>query len=129
MDDLAVIEAAHHMDDGVHLPDMGKELVAQPLALRSALDEPRNIHEFNDRRGHLIGGIHFAQFIQPGVRHRHHAHVRFYGAEGIVCRTGFAAGQRIKNSTLSNIWKSYDTELHIDHSPLGCFSRRSAGSA
>ena len=32
VDDVVVLEAAHHMGDGVHLADMGQELVAQALA-------------------------------------------------------------------------------------------------
>ena len=92
MHNLAVIKAAHYMDDGIHLANMGKELVAQALALGGPLHQPRDIHELDDRRGHLVGGIHLAQLIQPGIRYRHDAHIRFDGAEGIVGSPGAAAG-------------------------------------
>ncbi len=40
VDDVLVLEAADDVDDGVHLADVGEELVAQPLALAGALTRP-----------------------------------------------------------------------------------------
>ena len=33
MDDLAILKAAYHMDDGIHFPDMGEELVSKAFAI------------------------------------------------------------------------------------------------
>ena len=41
VDDVRVLEAAHDVDDGVDLADVGQKLVAQPLALGGARDEAR----------------------------------------------------------------------------------------
>ena len=56
LDDLLVLEAAHHMGDGVGLPDIGEELVAQPLALGGPGDEAGDVHEFH-RGGNLPLGL------------------------------------------------------------------------
>ena len=109
MDDLAVIKAAHHMDDGIHLANMGKELVAQALALGGPLHQPRDIHELDDRGSHLIGGVHLTQLIQPGIRYRHDAHIRFDGAEGIVGSPSAAAGQGVEYGALANIRQADDS--------------------
>ena len=38
VDDVVILEAAHHMDDRVHLADVGQKLVAQALPLAGTLD-------------------------------------------------------------------------------------------
>jgi len=48
--DVRVLEAAHHVRDGVAFADIGEELVAQAFALRCAGHEPRDIDEL-DRGG------------------------------------------------------------------------------
>ena len=50
--DVRVLEAAHHLDDGVHFADVGQEFVAQSLALARAFHEPGDVHELNRRRNH-----------------------------------------------------------------------------
>ena len=48
MDDMAVLEAADNVYDGVHFSDVGKELVTKTFTLGSAFHEPCDVHEFND---------------------------------------------------------------------------------
>ena len=45
MGDVVVLEAAHHMHDGVDLADGGEELVAEPLAFRGAAHQAGDIDE------------------------------------------------------------------------------------
>ena len=40
MCDVVILKAAHHMDNGVYLPDMGEKFVAQTLALDAPLTSP-----------------------------------------------------------------------------------------
>ena len=84
MHNFLVVEAAHHMDDGVGAADILQELVAQARALAGALYQTRNVHELDDRRGLFIGLVHLRQLVQPRVRHGYHAHIGLDGAEGIV---------------------------------------------
>ena len=41
VDDVVVLEAAHHVGDGVDLADVGQELVAEALALGGAAHQAR----------------------------------------------------------------------------------------
>ena len=100
------------MHDGVYLADIGQELVAQALALGRSLYQTRDVHELDDRRGHLGGMVHICQKAKPLVRHRHHAHVRVDGAERVIGGLCSCLCQRIKKGALSNIWKSHDSKLH-----------------
>ena len=109
MDHVGVVEAAHHVDDGVHLADVGQELVAQALALGSPLHQAGDIHKFDHRRGDLLGVIEVSQELQPLIRHGHHAHVGVDGAEGIVGGLRPGLGQRVEEGTLSHVGKAYDS--------------------
>jgi len=54
MGDVAVLEAAHDMGDGVALPDVGEELVAQALALGGAAHQPGDVDEGQAGRDDLL---------------------------------------------------------------------------
>src|SRR4029077_18376180 len=49
MSDVAALEAAEHMGDGVDLADVAEELVAEPFALGGAAHQPRDVYEFELR--------------------------------------------------------------------------------
>ena len=51
MRDVGILEAAHHVEDRVHLADMREELVAKALALARAAHQAGDIDELQ-RRGH-----------------------------------------------------------------------------
>ena len=51
---LRILEAAHHVRDGVGLADVGEELVAQPFALGGAGDQAGDVDELDDRGDHLL---------------------------------------------------------------------------
>ena len=86
MGDVAVVEAPEHMDDGIRIPDVGKELVAQTFAPGRALDQTRDVDEFDHGGGEFLGVMLVAQPLEPLVRHGHNADVRVDGAERIVVR-------------------------------------------
>ena len=109
MDNIRVLEAADHVDNGVHLPDVGQELVAQSLPLGGALDQPGDVHKLDDGGGHLVGLVHLGQLVQPLVRDGHHAHVGLNGAEGIVGRLCPGVGDGVKEGALAHIGQSYNT--------------------
>ena len=109
MDDIRVFKAAHDMDNRIALADVCKELVAESLTLRRALDESCNVDELNDRRCDLLCMIQIAKQLQPLIRHRHNPDVRVDCAERIVCSLCPGFRQGIKQSTLSNIRKSDDS--------------------
>ena len=116
MRDVAILEAAQHMDDGVHLADVGQELVAQPLALGGAADEARDVHEFQaggDDLGTLADG---GQRGEARVGHRHPADIGLDGAEGVVGRLRrHRLRQRVEERGLAHIGQADDAavETHL----------------
>ena len=52
---VLVLEAAHDVQDRVHLAEVTEELVAQALALAGAGDQPRDVDEANRRGDGLLG--------------------------------------------------------------------------
>ena len=109
MGHVGILEAADHVDDGVGGADVAQELVAQALALGSALYQACNIHELDDSGGNLFGLMQLSQPVQPLIRHGNHAHVRVNGAERIVVRRHTGIGNGIKQSGLAHIGQAYDT--------------------
>ena len=96
MNNIVVFKATHHMHNGVNLPYVGKELVAQPLALRGTLYQPGNINKLNRCGGKLFGVVHLGQGGQSFVRHGNHANIWFYGAKRKICRGGAGIGNSVK---------------------------------
>ena len=50
VDDVRVLEAAHDVDERIHLADVAEELVAEALAVGRALDQAGDVHELKGRR-------------------------------------------------------------------------------
>ncbi|MPM52473.1 hypothetical protein SDC9_99232 [bioreactor metagenome] len=112
MHDVFVVEAADHVDNGVRLPDVGQELVAKACPLARALDQPRNIHEFDDCRGLLIRLIHLRESVQPLIRHGHHSHIGIDGAEGVIGALRTGIGNCVEQSALAHIGQAHDSKFH-----------------
>ena len=109
VDDVLVVKAAHHMDDGVGHADVGQEFVAQALAPAGALDQTGDVHELNDSRGGLFGVVHLAQLVQTVVGHSHHAHVGVDGAEGVVGALGAGVGDGVEQGALAHVGQTHNT--------------------
>ena len=110
MHDVGAAEAAHHMHNGVTLADVAQELVAQTLALGSALYKTGDVHELHDGGGLLVGVPDFGQLVQPGVRHGHDAGVGVDGAEGVVGRGGvLGAGDGVEQGALAHVGQAHNT--------------------
>ena len=109
MNDIVIFKAADHVDDSVHLPDVGKKLIAQALALGGALYQTGDIHKFNHSRGHLHRMVKLRQLVQPRIRHRHDAYIGFNGAKGIVGRLGAGVGNRVKKGGFAHVRQTDNT--------------------
>ena len=112
MCDVVILKAAHHMDNGVYLPDMGEKFVAQTLALGRTLDQSCNVHKLNGGRREFVRVVHFCQLVQPFIRHADHTHIRLYCAKGVVGALGACVCNGVKKCTFANIWQTYDTKFH-----------------
>ncbi len=64
MHDVGVVEGAQHLADGVRLPDVGQELVAQSLSLTGTPHDPGDIHELDGGWHKLRGPEHLGELLQ-----------------------------------------------------------------
>ena len=112
VNDVFIIKAADHMNDRVHFPDMGQELVSQAFTPARSLDESRDIHKFDGRGRDLFGMEHFGQDVKPAVRYGNHARIGFDRAERIIFRLCPGVGNGIEQCTFSDIRKTDYSEFH-----------------
>ena len=63
MDDVFILKAADDVNDGIHLADVGKKLVAQSFTLGRALDKTCDIDKFEDSRGEFLRVVHFSKLV------------------------------------------------------------------
>ena len=103
VDDVRVFKAADHMQDGIHLADVGQELVAKAFTLAGTADDARNVHKADDGRQDLLALDVVAQDSEPLVRHGDHSDVRFDGAERVVRSLDSCRGECVEKSALSDI--------------------------
>jgi hypothetical protein len=108
MDDIVVLEAAHDVDDGVGLADVGQELVAQAFAFRGAGDQAGDIDELDDRRLHALrlddGGS-----AQARVGDFDDADVGLDGAERVVLGGDSRFGQGVEEGRFADVRQADDT--------------------
>ena len=109
--DVAVVEAAQDVDDGVRVPDVAEEFVAQSLALRGALDQSGDVHDFDGRGYYAFGVVDFGQPDQPFVGDGDYPHVGFYRAEGKVRRLRLRVRQAVEKGRFSDVRKTHDAAL------------------
>ena len=110
VDDVVVVEGAHHLADGVGLADGGQELVAQPLPLRRAAHEAGDVDEGHRRRHHRRAVVEIGQLRQPRVGHGHDAHVGLDGGEGVVGRQHLVVGERVEERGLAHVGQPDDAD-------------------
>ena len=113
VDDIGVVEAPHHMYDGVGAANVLQKFISQPLALAGALDEPGDVHELDGGGGVFFRLVKLGQEVQPLVRHGHHADVRLDGAEGIVRALRPRVGDGVEQCRLANVRQPDDPEFHV----------------
>ena len=113
--DVFVLEAAHHLGNGVGLAYVGQELVAQPLALGGALHQAGDIHELHMRGYDLFGFDDGGDLLKPRVGHGHHAYIGINGAEGVVLGAYAGVGQRVKESGLAHVGQTDDAAFETHY--------------
>ena len=88
MGDFAVIKTAQHMGNGIHLANIGEELVAKPFAFRGTAHKAGNINEFQLRRNDCGGSGKAGQLVKTQVGNGNAAGIRLNRAERIIGRFG-----------------------------------------
>ncbi len=84
MGDVVVLETAQHVHDGIHLADVGEELVAEALALGRAAHQPGDVYEGDARRDDLLRLGDVGELAHARIGHGDFAGVGLDRAERIV---------------------------------------------
>ena len=103
MGDVVVVEAPEHMDDGIRIPDVGKELVAEPLSFRRPFHESRNIHYLYRCGNHFLRIVYTGEFHQPFVRDGNDSHIGFYRAEWEIGRLSLRIGEAVEQRRFADV--------------------------
>ena len=108
MHHVFVVEAAHHVRDGVGLADVGEKLIAQPLALGSTRHQPGDINELNHSRDGLLRLGQRDQAFHARVGHFNDADIGLNGAKRIILRRDARLGQRVKECGFADVGQADD---------------------
>ena len=119
MDDVRVVEAAHHVSNGIGLTDMRQKLVTQSLAFGSARHQPGNVHELDVGGQDALRTHDLRQRHQPGVGDRHDADIGIDGTERIVLGRNGGARQGIEQRRFAHVGQADDTALN-SHNLFAC---------
>ena len=116
--DVGILEAAHHMRDGVDLADIGEKLVAEPLPFRGAAHQTGNVDEAQPRRHDRVRLRQRRKRFEAPIRHRDLSDIRLDGAERIVRRLrGGGLGERVEEGRLADIRQADDAAFEA-HRPV-----------
>jgi len=120
MGDVFVLKTADDVDDRIHFPDVGQELVPQSLPSAGALHQARDVDKLEGGGDDPLGLKHLGQTLQPLVGNVHHPHIGIDRAEGIVGRFGSCAGDRIEQGRFADIGQTDDSghKRHIRPLPV-----------
>lgn len=115
VNDVVVLEAAHHVADGFGFADVGQELVAQTFTFRRAFHQAGDVDEFHGGWQNALRLDDLGQLIQTRIGHRHHTGVRFNGAEREVGCFNARFGQRVEQGGFAYVRQADDTafESHV----------------
>ena len=104
VDDVVILKAADHMNDRIHLTDVGQEFVAQTFSLTGTLHQPCNVNEFHSRGNGVETAAELGELIKTLIRYCHRADVRLDGAERKVGGLRLSVGhQSVEQGGLAHI--------------------------
>ena len=112
---VVVFKTAHHIDDGIGLPDVGQKLVAQALPCAGARHQAGNIDKLNNRALNLQGIDDGSQRIQARIGHFDDAHIGLNRAKRVVFSRDARLGQGVKQSRFTDIGQAHDATFHENY--------------
>ena len=81
MNDIRVLEAAYHMNNGVYLTDICQKLVSQPFTFASPFYKSCNVNNFYSSGNDTSRMNQFGKFGQAFIRNGDDTYIRFDGTE------------------------------------------------
>src|SRR5947207_3118071 len=117
MGDIAILETAHHMGDGIDFADIGEELVAESFALGGAAHQARNIDESEPSRDDLGALAYRRQPVEARIGNPYVTDIGLDGAEGIVRRLGRRRlGEGVEQSRFADIRQADNAAFETHYS-------------
>ena len=111
VDNVPAAKAAHDVQNGIHLANVGEELIAKPFAGACAANDAGDIDDSHLRRNDFFGGLEAIDHRQPLIRHAHHAHVGLDGGEGIVRRQRPRRRECVEERAFTDVGKTDDANF------------------
>jgi hypothetical protein len=111
MGDVAVVEAAQHVNDGVALADVAQELVAESFTFAGALHQSGNVDDVAHGRYDTPRVNQLGELRQSFVGYGHLPHLGVDCTEREVCRLCLCAAQAVEKSGFSYVGKAHDTSF------------------
>ena len=111
MDDVAVVEAAQHVQDGVALPDIGQELVAKTFPPACTAHQARDVDDVDRGGNRALRVADFRQHLQALVRDIGGAEVGLDGAEREIGALGAPGAHAVEEGGLAYVRQADDTAL------------------
>lgn len=111
VDDVAVVEAAQHVNDGVALADVAQELVAESFTFAGALHQSGNVYDVAHGRYDTPRVNQLGELRQSFVGYGHLPHLGVDCTEREVCRLCLCAAQAVEKSGFSYVGKAHDTSF------------------
>ena len=122
--DIAIFEAAHHLDNRVHFTNVVKELIPEPFTCAGAFDQAGNVDEFDRSWDNFFRMGNLRDFLQARIRHGHNADVWIDSAKRIIFRRRLMRPRNgVKKRRLPDVWQSYNSGAEHD-SVVAAFHRR-----
>ena len=104
MDDVVILKAADHMNNRIHLADVGQELVSETFSLACSLHQSGDIDEFHPCGNGVEAAAELGELIKALIRYGHRADVRLDGAERKVGGLRLSVGhQSVEQGGLAHI--------------------------
>jgi len=108
--DVHIREEPHDLADGVSLPDVREELVAQAFALARTLDEPGDVNELDSRGYDTLWMDQLGETLETRVGNRNDAHVRLDGGKRVVGRVDDLTRQGGEQGRLAHVRQADDSD-------------------
>ena len=121
VNDVRIVEAPRDLHDGVGLPDVRQELIAEPLSLVRPAHEARDVDEVDRRRHDAVRVDDRVERREAWVGHGHDAHVRLDGAKRVVRGLGLGRRERVEERRFSDVGETDDPDGE-GHGRIRCAS-------
>ena len=108
--DVGVLKVAHDLADGVGLADVCQELVAQALALVSALHQTCDVDKLDRSRHNATRVDDVSKLLQAAIGHIDDAHVGVNRGERVVGGKAGLFGKRGEQRRLAHVGQAHDTD-------------------